>query len=43
MMWSAGPHAIAAGTPFFCSWSGGKDYCLALELSAEAEKRLQSS
>jgi len=27
---------IVPGTPFFCSWSGGKDCCLALELSAEA-------
>jgi len=25
--------------PFFCSWSGGKDCCLALELSAEAGAR----
>ena len=27
------------GTPFFCSWSGGKDCCLALELGAEAGAR----
>jgi uncharacterized protein (TIGR00290 family) len=29
----------AQGTPFFCSWSGGKDCCLALVLSAEAGAR----
>jgi uncharacterized protein (TIGR00290 family) len=27
---------IAAGTPFFCSWSGGKDCCLAYQLTVEA-------
>ena len=27
---------IAAGTPFFCSWSGGKDCCLAFQLTVEA-------
>jgi diphthine-ammonia ligase len=26
-------------TPFFCSWSGGKDCCLALELTAEVSAR----
>jgi uncharacterized protein (TIGR00290 family) len=26
-------------TPFFCSWSGGKDCCLALELGVEAGAR----
>lgn len=30
---------LEPGTPFFCSWSGGKDCCLALELSAEAGAR----
>jgi hypothetical protein len=30
---------IVPETPFFCSWSGGKDCCLALELSAEAGAR----
>lgn len=32
-------HSIRPGTPFFCSWSGGKDCCLALELAAEAGAR----
>ena len=27
---------VISGMPFFCSWSGGKDCCLALELSTEA-------
>jgi hypothetical protein len=26
---------IVPETPFSCSWSGGKDCCLALEFSAE--------
>ena len=30
---------IAAGTPFFCSWSGGKDCCLAFQLTVEAGAR----
>lgn len=30
---------IVPETLFFCSWSGGKDCCLALELSAEAGAR----
>lgn len=31
--------SIVPKTPFFCSWSGGKDCYLALELSAEAGAR----
>jgi len=31
--------AMAAGTPFFCSWSGGKDCCLAFQLAVEAGAR----
>jgi uncharacterized protein (TIGR00290 family) len=34
-----GLNLLEPGTPFFCSWSGGKDCCLALELSAEAGAR----
>ncbi len=38
-MSDTGSCRIAAGTPFFCSWSGGKDCSLALELTAEAGAR----
>jgi uncharacterized protein (TIGR00290 family) len=38
-MRTAPPVDIVPKTPFFCSWSGGKDCCLALELSAEAGAR----
>jgi diphthine-ammonia ligase len=38
-MSDTGSQTIAAGTPFFCSWSGGKDCCLALQLRAEAGAR----
>lgn len=38
-MESTGSGALAAGTPCFCSWSGGKDCCLAFELAVEAGAR----
>jgi len=34
-MRTAAPVDIVPKTPFFSSWSGGKDCCLALELSAD--------
>lgn len=38
-MRTPGPSLLEPETPFFCSWSGGKDCCLALELSVEAGAR----
>ncbi|MHB8071649.1 MAG: Dph6-related ATP pyrophosphatase [Candidatus Cryosericum sp.] len=39
MMGSTESETMRAGLPFFCSWSGGKDCCLAFELAVEAGAR----
>jgi diphthine-ammonia ligase len=36
---TAAPGFLEPGTSFFCSWSGGKDCCLAFQLSVEAGAR----